>query len=240
METGVTFHLKESAQAQENTALRTRSVALWKKCLGVAVALVVVWQFYYFRELAAALLIFTIFLFLMVAAIAGAIYLVGRAGEKGLEMAELRCAVDCARGRDSQKDIPPSTLSALSCNTSWPDSTPGMPRHVPSSAVCGRPCRTPPRNSLNISLPSRPAFAEFPAQLLRHFRFCHWPGKNRVCAHAALRAFSGCCARQSQNSLSPSSKWRPTGNAAAQRCSKYSATAPLPCKYNSAGPRASL
>jgi hypothetical protein len=87
VETGVTFHLKESVQAQENAALRNTGIALWKKCLGVAAALVVVWQFYYFRELAAALLIFTI-LFLMFAAIAGAIYLVGRAGEKGLEMAE--------------------------------------------------------------------------------------------------------------------------------------------------------
>src|SRR5579864_413176 len=58
------------------------------KTLAVIVALaVVVWQFYYFRELAAALLIFTI-LFLIFAAIAGAIYLIGRAGRRGIAIAE--------------------------------------------------------------------------------------------------------------------------------------------------------
>jgi hypothetical protein len=61
--------------------------AAWKTLAVIAALAVVVWQFYYFRELAAALLIFTI-LFLMIAAIVGAIYLIGRAGQKGIAIAE--------------------------------------------------------------------------------------------------------------------------------------------------------
>ena len=87
METGSSIHLEDSIQGQQQTAPVKTGIATWKNLAGIAAALVVVSKFYYFRELAAALLIFTI-LFLMFVAIVGAIYLVGRAGEKGLEMAE--------------------------------------------------------------------------------------------------------------------------------------------------------
>lgn len=59
----------------------------WRTLAVIAALGVIVWQFYYFRELAAALLIFTI-LFLIFATIAGAIYLIGRAGQKGIAIAE--------------------------------------------------------------------------------------------------------------------------------------------------------
>jgi hypothetical protein len=87
VETGVITRIPDPTQSQEKTALRKPGIAAWKKWLGAAVLAVVVSQFYYFRELAAALLIFTI-LFLMFASIAGVIYLVGRASQKGLSMAE--------------------------------------------------------------------------------------------------------------------------------------------------------
>jgi hypothetical protein len=87
VETGGTVHLQESAQVQENTAVRKPGMAAWKKYAAVLAALLAVSQFYYFRELAAALLIFTI-LFLMFAAIGGAIYLIGRASQKGFSIAE--------------------------------------------------------------------------------------------------------------------------------------------------------
>jgi hypothetical protein len=78
---------ESSTVAGEIRAPRKAGIAAWKKCVGVAAALAIVWQFYYFRELAAALLIFTI-LFLMFAAIIGAIYLIGRVGQKGISIAE--------------------------------------------------------------------------------------------------------------------------------------------------------
>jgi hypothetical protein len=79
--------LEDSAKVRNITEPRKVGIAAWKKCAAVAAALALVWQFYYFRELAAALLIFTI-IFLMFASIAGIIYLVGRASQKGLSMAE--------------------------------------------------------------------------------------------------------------------------------------------------------
>jgi hypothetical protein len=81
------IQLQNSAQSQENAALSKTRIAPWKIWLGVAAAVAIVSQFYYFRELAAALLIFTI-LFLMFAAIIGVIYLVGRASQKGFSIAE--------------------------------------------------------------------------------------------------------------------------------------------------------
>lgn len=81
------IHLQNSVQSQEKAVLRKTGIAPWKILLGVAVVAAVVSQFYFFRELAAALLIFTI-LFLMFAAIVGAIYLIGRASQKGFSIAE--------------------------------------------------------------------------------------------------------------------------------------------------------
>jgi hypothetical protein len=79
--------LEDSKKALDLITPRKSGVAVWKICAAVAVAVAVVSQFYYFRELAAALLIFTI-LFLMFAAIVGVIYLVGRASQKGYSIAE--------------------------------------------------------------------------------------------------------------------------------------------------------
>ena len=79
--------LGDAAVVRHFTAPRKAGIAAWKKFAAVAVALAVVSQFYYFRELAAALLFFTI-IFLMFASVAGVIYLVGRASQKGLSMAE--------------------------------------------------------------------------------------------------------------------------------------------------------
>jgi len=76
-----------STSTSKIAAPRKTGIATWKKCAAAAAGLGVVWQFYYFRELAAALLIFTI-IFLMFAAIAGAIYLIGRVGQKGISIAE--------------------------------------------------------------------------------------------------------------------------------------------------------
>ncbi|HEY4839543.1 MAG TPA: hypothetical protein VIH72_13095 [Candidatus Acidoferrales bacterium] len=87
METSVTIHLPKSAQPQENAPLNKTGIGAWKKYLGIAVALAIVWQFYYFRELAAALLLFTI-IFLILATIGGAIYLVGRVSQKTFSIAE--------------------------------------------------------------------------------------------------------------------------------------------------------
>jgi hypothetical protein len=87
VETGGTFHLHNLAESKGSKASGKTSTALWKKLAVVAAAVLVVSQFYYFRELAAALLIFTI-LFLIFAAIVGAIYLIGRASQKGFSIAE--------------------------------------------------------------------------------------------------------------------------------------------------------
>jgi hypothetical protein len=89
VETSNTLHLGDSARLQKAPASGKTGIAVWKKLLCAAVLVVIVSQFYYFRELAAALLIFTI-LFLMFASIAGVIYLVGRASQKGLSIAERR------------------------------------------------------------------------------------------------------------------------------------------------------
>lgn len=67
--------------------IREAGASVWKMLAVVAGLTAVVWQFYYFRELAAALLIFTI-LFLMIAGVIGAIYLIGRIGQKGIAIAE--------------------------------------------------------------------------------------------------------------------------------------------------------
>jgi hypothetical protein len=87
VETGGTIHLHDLKEVWEPKASRKTDIALWKKLAVIAAAVLVVWQFYYFRELAAALLIFTV-LFLIFAAIAGAVYLIGRASQKGFSIAE--------------------------------------------------------------------------------------------------------------------------------------------------------
>jgi hypothetical protein len=79
--------LHQAVPAAEAQVAPKSGISAWKTLAVIAGLAVVVWQFYYFRELAAALLIFTI-LFLMFAAIAGAIYLIGRAGQKGISIAE--------------------------------------------------------------------------------------------------------------------------------------------------------
>jgi hypothetical protein len=87
VETSVTIRQAESAQAQENAPLKTSSIAAWKIYTPIAATLVIVSQFYFFRELAVALLFFTI-LFLVLAAVGGAIYLIGRASQKTFSFAE--------------------------------------------------------------------------------------------------------------------------------------------------------
>lgn len=87
METGGAVDLQGSVELQKISAPTKKGISVWKKCAAVAAILFGVGQFYYFRELAAALLIFTI-LFLMLAAVAGMIYLIGRAGQKGISIAE--------------------------------------------------------------------------------------------------------------------------------------------------------
>lgn len=79
--------LEEQARRSKIAAARKARITTLKTCAAIAVVIAVISQFYYVRELAAALLIFTI-LFLMFASIAGVIYLVGRASQKGLSMAE--------------------------------------------------------------------------------------------------------------------------------------------------------
>jgi hypothetical protein len=79
--------LQDKARAQAVPVVRKTGIAVWKKLAAIAALAFVVSQFYYFRELAAALLIFTI-LFLMFAAIVGVIYLIGRASQKGFSIAE--------------------------------------------------------------------------------------------------------------------------------------------------------
>ena len=87
METGGALHLQESIQATKSVVPAKKRFAIWKIFLTVAASVAAFAQFYYFRELAAALLIFTI-LFLMIAAIVGVVYLIGSAGQKGYSMAE--------------------------------------------------------------------------------------------------------------------------------------------------------
>ena len=83
----------------------------WHKwAAGIFAALLFV-QFYFFRELAAALLLFTI-VFLMLAVIGAAIYLIGRASQKTFSFAEPAARRGLVCGSYQQKDIPPSTLSA--------------------------------------------------------------------------------------------------------------------------------
>jgi hypothetical protein len=79
--------LESSTEASQLAVPQKKSIASWKKYVAAVVALGVVSQFYFFRELFVALLIFTI-LFLMFSAIVGAIYLIGRVGQKGIEIAE--------------------------------------------------------------------------------------------------------------------------------------------------------
>ena len=87
METGGALHLQESIQVRKAIVPAKKRIAIWKICLIVALVVFGFAQFYYFRELAAALLLFTI-LFLMMAAIVGVVYLIGSAGQKGFEIAE--------------------------------------------------------------------------------------------------------------------------------------------------------
>jgi hypothetical protein len=79
--------LEVSMKAREIAAPRKAAVGSWKIYAAVALAFAIVWQFYYFRELAAALLIFTI-IFLILATIGGAIYLIGRVSQKTFSIAE--------------------------------------------------------------------------------------------------------------------------------------------------------
>jgi hypothetical protein len=87
VETSVTIHQPKSAQAQEKAPLKKNGIAAWKIYTPIAATLLIVSQFYFFRELAAALLFFTI-LFLMLAVIGGAIYLIGRVSQKTFSIAE--------------------------------------------------------------------------------------------------------------------------------------------------------
>jgi hypothetical protein len=59
----------------------------WRKWMWLALGLLVAAQIYYFQEMFAALLIFTV-LFAFVAAIVGLVYLLGSAGEAGIVAAE--------------------------------------------------------------------------------------------------------------------------------------------------------
>jgi hypothetical protein len=87
VETSVKIHQPKSAQKQENAALK-KGIAAWKIYTPIAAAsLVIISQFYFFRELAAALLLFTI-IFLVLATIGGAIYLIGRVSQKTFSIAE--------------------------------------------------------------------------------------------------------------------------------------------------------
>jgi hypothetical protein len=72
-------------QNQNQTGLRASGG--WKKWLGIVVATAIVTQIYFVRELLAALLIFTV-LFVVAAVIGVVIYLIGRAGETGIQIAE--------------------------------------------------------------------------------------------------------------------------------------------------------
>ncbi len=87
MEIAGSTQLEDPKKARELIAPPKSGFATWKICAAVAVAIAIVSQFYYFRELAAALLIFTI-IFLMFASMAGVIYLVGRVSQKGYSIAE--------------------------------------------------------------------------------------------------------------------------------------------------------
>ena len=87
METGITTHQPKLAQAHENAPLKKPGIAAWKIYTPIAAALVIVSQFYFFRELAVALLFFTI-LFLVLAAIGGAIYLISRLSQKTFSIAQ--------------------------------------------------------------------------------------------------------------------------------------------------------
>jgi hypothetical protein len=87
VETGGAIHLQESIQTRDTFAPAKKRIAIWIVCLAVAAIAIGFAQFYFLRELAAALLIFTI-LFLMIAAIVGVVYLIGSAGQKGYSIAE--------------------------------------------------------------------------------------------------------------------------------------------------------
>jgi hypothetical protein len=87
VETSNTDRLQDSISAAEIPVSPKKGIAAWKKWLGAVALILIVSQFYYFREMFAALIIFTI-LFLMFAAIAGALYLIGRISQKGFSIAE--------------------------------------------------------------------------------------------------------------------------------------------------------
>jgi hypothetical protein len=80
-------HLEAAAEVSRVKVSERPDVAAWKIYAPVVVMLAVVSQFYFFRELEAALLFFTI-LFLMLAAVGGAIYLIGCASQKTFSIAE--------------------------------------------------------------------------------------------------------------------------------------------------------
>jgi hypothetical protein len=64
-----------------------RSADPWRKLLWAALAAAVILRIYFIQELLAALIIFSV-LFLVAAAVAGFVYLAGRAGETTISMAE--------------------------------------------------------------------------------------------------------------------------------------------------------
>jgi hypothetical protein len=77
----------EANYAQEDPTPVVARRDRWRKWMWLALGLVVVSQIYFFQELFAALIIFTL-VFVIVAVIAGIAYLVGRAGEAGISAAE--------------------------------------------------------------------------------------------------------------------------------------------------------
>jgi hypothetical protein len=76
---------ENSEEAVSSTSVSRRDP--WRKWLWLALGLFVAGQIYFFQELFAALLIFTI-LFMIVSVFVGLAYLVGRAGEAGISAAE--------------------------------------------------------------------------------------------------------------------------------------------------------
>jgi hypothetical protein len=78
---------QQEAPRSENSRPQNLRSDPWRKALWFLLAAVFLFQAYYVREMLAALVIFTI-LFVICAVIAGVIYLLGRAGETTVAMAE--------------------------------------------------------------------------------------------------------------------------------------------------------
>ena len=78
--------IQKDTAAETSANLKTSRPA-WRRWIWALVAGYIVLQTYYVREMLAALLLFTA-LFAIVAVIGTVIYIVGRAGEAGIELAE--------------------------------------------------------------------------------------------------------------------------------------------------------